>query len=228
MARVIADLHPYLQELVSLLIKKCDAQGLKIGISECVRTVKEQNDLYAKGRTVGGSIVTNAKGTSYSSCHQWGIAFDFYRNDGKGAYNESGNFFEKVGKIGQSLNLEWGGTWVSIKDKPHFQLPIYGSSASTLKKLYTTPSNFMKSLDYKPSVTVTSKSSQKDVLWLQERLALCTGKDITLDKKFGKQVSNAIKIYWKQLDWNVAEPEENGFYKAGAKTIEALSQFRTK
>ena len=43
--------------------------------------------------------------SSYSSMHQWGIAFDFYRNDGKGAYNNNDGFFNKVGAIGQKLGL---------------------------------------------------------------------------------------------------------------------------
>ena len=38
------------------------------------RTIKEQNDLYAIGRTTKGSKVTNAKGGS--SFHNFGIAFD--------------------------------------------------------------------------------------------------------------------------------------------------------
>ena len=59
------------------------------------------------------------KGSSYASQHQWGIAFDFYRNDGKGAYNESDRFFERVGAAGKSLGLGWGGDWNSLVDKPH-------------------------------------------------------------------------------------------------------------
>ena len=111
MARDQSKLHPILQYKMKQLIELCEKEGLKIGIGECVRSVKEQNDLYAKVRTKTGNIVTNAKGSSYSSLHQWGIAFDFYRNDGKGAYNESDGFFKKVGKIAVSIGLEWGGIW---------------------------------------------------------------------------------------------------------------------
>ena len=97
--RNIDDLHPKLQSLIAKLRAECEKQGLKIGIGECLRTVEEQNAFYAKGRTAPGSIVTNAKGSSYSSMHQWGVAFDFYRNDGKGAYNDNDGFFGKVGKL---------------------------------------------------------------------------------------------------------------------------------
>lgn len=142
MGRDITKCHPELQKKAALLVEKCKAQGLTIKITECFRTVAEQDALYAQGRTKPGSIVTNAKGTSYSSHHQWGTAFDFCRNDGTGAYNESGQFFEKVGAIGKSLGLEWGGDWKSPVDKPHFQLPYWGSTTAKLKQTYGTPNKF--------------------------------------------------------------------------------------
>lgn len=134
--------HPELQEKAEQLISVCKKQGLIICISECYRTVAEQDALYAKGRTEPGNIVTNAKGSSYSSHHQWGTAFDFYRNDGKGAYNDSDGFFSRVGNIGKRIGLEWGGDWKSPVDKPHFQLPYWGSTTTQLKKLYGIPDKF--------------------------------------------------------------------------------------
>lgn len=150
--RDVKQLHPDLQKKVQQLITACAKQGITIGIGECVRTVAEQDALYAKGRTTLGNIVTNCKGSSYSSMHQWGVAFDFYLKmdvDGDGqisddSYNDATGLFGKVGKIGQSIGLEWGGSWKSFKDKPHFQLPNWGSTASKLKKQYGTPDKFMK------------------------------------------------------------------------------------
>ena len=89
--------HPRLQALTAQLVDKCVGAGLPIKIGESFRSVAEQDALYAQGRTQPGSIVTNAKGSSYSSQHQWGIAADFYRADGKGAYNEAGDYFNRVG-----------------------------------------------------------------------------------------------------------------------------------
>lgn len=144
MGRDITKCHPRLQKLAEKLVEKGKKQGLIIGIGECFRTVAEQNDLYAQGRTRSGSIVTNAPGSSYSSHHQWGTAFDVYRNDGKGAYNDSDGWFAKVGRIGQKLGLEWGGSWTSPVDKPHFQLPDWGSTTSQLKAKYGTAEAFRK------------------------------------------------------------------------------------
>lgn len=156
--RDISQLHPKLQRIICALKTECENQGLKIGISECLRTSEEQDKLYAKGRTQKGSIVTNAKGSSYSSMHQWGVAFDFYRNDGKGAYENCDGFFEKVGKIGKYIGLEWGGDWKTIKDLPHFQLPEWGSTAAKLKSMYKTPENFFKTWEETP---MTEQERQK-------------------------------------------------------------------
>lgn len=144
--------HPALQEKAERLLEDCRKKGILIKIGETLRTAEEQDELYAQGRTKPGSIVTNARGASYSSMHQWGVAFDFYLSmdvdgDGKAsddAFNDSTGLFKKVGEIGKELGLEWGGDWKSITDKPHFQLPDWGSTPALLKKEYGTPDAFMK------------------------------------------------------------------------------------
>lgn len=127
--------HPRLQALTAQLVDKCVGAGLPIKIGESFRSVAEQDALYAQGRTQPGSIVTNARGSSYSSQHQWGIAADFYRADGKGAYNESGDYFKKVGELAKNLGLGWGGDWKSIVDKPHVYLPDWGSGCKLSNNL---------------------------------------------------------------------------------------------
>ena len=151
--RNINALHPRLQAIIPKLKEECKKAGIIISIGECVRTVAEQDALYAKGRTAPGSVVTNCKGTTYSSMHQWGVAFDFYLSmdvDGDGqtnddAFNNAKKHFQKVGAIGKSLGLEWGGEWTSIVDMPHFQLPDWGSTALKLKEQFGTPDKFMLS-----------------------------------------------------------------------------------
>lgn len=154
--------HPRLQVLAEKLVNECSRRGLKIAIGETFRTVQEQDELYAKGRTKPGNKVTNAPGSTYSSYHQWGTAFDIYRNDGQGVYNESGDFFNLVGAIGVALGLEWGGNWRSPVDKPHFQLPDWGSSASGIKKVYATPDEFKKTWVSVAPVTPEKKSGWKE------------------------------------------------------------------
>ncbi len=151
--RDISKLHPRLIEKVEMLKLACQINGLEIGIGECVRTKSEQDELYKKGRTLPGKIVTNAKGSTYSSMHQWGVAFDFYRNDGKDAFANCDGFFDSVGEIGKSLGLMWGGDWKNPVDKPHFQLPDWGKTASALKSKYKTPEKFMKSWETEEMTT---------------------------------------------------------------------------
>ena len=143
--RDIKQLNPELQAIIPKFISACKAKGLIVGIGECYRTVAEQEALYAQGRTTSGTIVTNCRGTSYTSPHQWGVAFDFYRDDGKGAFNDTDGFFAKVGAVGKSLGLEWGGDWTSFVDKPHLQLKKFFKDGTTtyLKKTYGTPDKFM-------------------------------------------------------------------------------------
>lgn len=172
--RDITQLHPTLQTKIDQLISECKKQGISIGIGECLRTVAEQDALYAQGRTKPGNIVTNAKGSTYSSMHIWGVAFDFYLTmdvDGDGktsddAFNNSTGLFNKVGKIGKSIGLEWGGDWTSIKDYPHFQLPDWGSTTTALKNKYKTPEAFRKTWASMPkpansSTGTSNKTSDK-------------------------------------------------------------------
>ena len=179
MGRDITKCHPELQILASKLISVCKSNGLTVGLGECFRTVAEQNELYAQGRTKPGSIVTYAKGSDYGSMHQWGIAFDIIRNDGKGAYNNSDGWFYKVGKIGKELGLEWGGDWTSPVDMPHFQLRYWGSTPTYLKKLYSTPDNFKKTWK---DVYVQNKEAEEVV---ETGYITVNGKTIKIDKKEG-------------------------------------------
>lgn len=169
--RDVSALHPRLKEKLSELLEQCDMKGLKIGIGECVRTAEEQDALYAKGRTTGGSIVTNAKGSTFSSMHQWGIAFDFYRTDGKGSYNDTDGFFGKVGKLGEDVGLMWGGGWKSPCDKPHFQLSDWGVTPAKLKRLYGTPEKFMKGWE-ESAMTDAEKQKFNELKELVETLVL--------------------------------------------------------
>lgn len=144
--RDITRLHPRLWTLAVELIKQCAAEGLPVLITETLRTVEEQEALYAKGRTAPGAIVTNARGRDNQSMHQWGVAFDFCRNVKGREFDDSDGFFRRVGAIGKGLGLFWGGDFKSIKDKPHFQMPEFSPDGTTafLRKEYGSPDKFIK------------------------------------------------------------------------------------
>lgn len=142
MARDITQLHPLLQYKIKKLQEKCKKKGLKLGISECFRSVEEQNALYAKGRTVPGKVVTKARGTSLSSQHQWGIAFDIFQNIKGKEYDDT--FINEVAKIAKKLGLGWGGDWKSFPDTPHFYLKKWGSTTTALKREYGSFASFKR------------------------------------------------------------------------------------
>lgn len=140
MSRDINLLYPKLIEIIPDFLEECRQRGLIVKITETYRSKEEQNGLYAKGRTKPGKIVTWVK-YPYSN-HNWGIAFDVCRNDGKGAYNDSDGWFTKVGAVGEKYGLKWGGRWTT-PDRPHFEYTKYGDANALFKK-YKTPENFKK------------------------------------------------------------------------------------
>lgn len=93
-------MHPWLVYKLKLLLKHCNENGIYLIITEGFRTKEYQDSLYAKGRTKPGKVVTNAKGSTYSSQHMWGIAFDIAINDSKLLYDNG--TIKKVAKIAKS------------------------------------------------------------------------------------------------------------------------------
>lgn len=110
-------LYPLVERARVAFIEACRLQGEEIKVTEGYRSFERQNELYAQGRTSKGSIVTNAK--AGDSLHNYGVAFDIFFT--KTGYK--GNW-TKIGKIGKSLGLVWGGDFKSIKDKPHFEMTL--------------------------------------------------------------------------------------------------------
>ncbi|WP_339814509.1 M15 family metallopeptidase [Paenibacillus sp. FSL R5-0928] len=133
-------LHPVVLAAATVLIERCYARGVHILITQGLRTIAEQDALYAQGRTKPGNIVTNAKGgTSY---HNFGLAIDFalllpdgkqvswdLKRDGDG--DKVADWTEVVQEA-KALGFEWGGDFVSIKDAPHFQI-TFGMTTSQLR-----------------------------------------------------------------------------------------------
>lgn len=126
----IDKLHPLVRTEVQRIIETCNSVingRAKIRITQGLRTFKEQNDLYAIGRTKPGKKVTNAKGGE--SIHNYGFAVDIclvidgkdvswdtakdWDNDGISDWNECVKVFASYG-------WNWGGNWNSFKDMPHF------------------------------------------------------------------------------------------------------------
>ena len=118
-SRDLKDLDPYVAGLAKQFIAACKKQGIDLLVTSTYRDNESQDALYAQGRTKAGRIVTNAK--AGQSFHNYRIAFDVVPIvNGKPQWNDF-RTFQKIGAIGKSVGLDWGGDWKSIKDYPHFQ-----------------------------------------------------------------------------------------------------------
>ena len=117
--KVIATLQPQVRPIARALVQKAARNDIKIKVISGLRSYVEQNALYAQGRTESGRKVTNARG-GYSN-HNFGIAFDIGVFEGARYLGESPKY-KAVGALGMELGLEWGGSWKTIVDEPHFQL----------------------------------------------------------------------------------------------------------
>ena len=109
------DLRPIVKRKRDEFLTLCKKNGVPVRVTSQVRSWAEQDKLYAQGRTTSGKIVTNAKGGE--SMHNHGLAFDVCFDSITPWIGD----WDKVGKLGESIGLEWGGRWASFVDRPHFQ-----------------------------------------------------------------------------------------------------------
>src|SRR5262245_44450853 len=129
----IKTLVPKAQEKAREFLQAVKDAGINAKIIDGSRTFKEQDALFAIGRTKPGHIVTNARG-GFSN-HNFGVAWDIGIFEGTKFITES-SLYDKAGRIGKDQGLEWGGDFNSIIDKPHFQCKTGKTLAQlrTLKK----------------------------------------------------------------------------------------------
>lgn len=69
-----ANVHPDLVSVIDLALRSLSKEGTPFKVYSGLRTFKEQDALYAKGRTKPGGVVTKAKGGQ--SMHNYGLAVD--------------------------------------------------------------------------------------------------------------------------------------------------------
>lgn len=109
---------PDLAALVRQLAERLALENITIRVTQGLRTIAEQNALYAQGRTEPGKIVTHAAGCS--SWHVLGCAVDVApMDDGIPDWDESHPAWGRIVALGESLGLRSGISW---KDEPHFEL----------------------------------------------------------------------------------------------------------
>ncbi|MFS0841181.1 M15 family metallopeptidase [Paenibacillus sp. 1P03SA] len=139
-APMLVGLHEAVKLAAEQLVERCYRRGVQIRITQGLRTIAEQNALYAQGRTQAqlnaaglSSVkarpsepkVTNAKGGT--SFHNFGMAIDFVLI--KSGYDMRADLdgdgmsdWMEVVEVAKDLGFEWGGDWATFVDNPHFEM----------------------------------------------------------------------------------------------------------
>lgn len=121
--RCIHTLNLKAQEAARKCLRAILDASINARILSGTRTYAEQDALYKKGRYGNpGQVVTKARGGQ--SNHNFGIAWDIgiFQN---GQYMGDSPLYGKAAEAALTAGingLEWGGSWKSFKDLPHFQL----------------------------------------------------------------------------------------------------------
>ena len=124
---------PFLQRLLDM-IAGLNNENFFFKASQGYRSFPVQDDLFAKGRTAPGPIVTQARGGE--SAHNFGLAVDFVRIiDGAASWKNED--YDILGFAAAEYGLVWGGSWTR-PDRPHIQFPGYvtAEELAPLKAIY--------------------------------------------------------------------------------------------
>ncbi len=124
----INELQESVRPLAQNLLRLAADQGIQLKIVSAYRSPSEQQALKDSGKGV-----TNAG--ALLSYHNHRLAFDVVPTEyiSLPDWNPTGPLWAKIGSIGKSVGLEWGGDWQK-KDLPHFQLT--GAPIKELKSYF--------------------------------------------------------------------------------------------
>lgn len=132
-SRKLTDLLPQVSAKVEAFLAAAKDAGIDVLVTSSYRDFESQAALYAQGRTAPGRIVTNAR--PGHSWHNWKRAVDVVPLvNGKAVWDDQA-LWQKLGKLGESVGLEWAGRWTSFKEMAHFQL-TEGLTLSALRNAH--------------------------------------------------------------------------------------------
>lgn len=128
MSKDTASLHPHLRIALPKILAAMSAAGFPMTIVSTERTEAEQLALYAKGRSVGGAVVTYCDGVVKKSLHQkqddsFVHAIDCaFLIDNRPSW-DAALPWKLYGVLAQTYGLTWGGSWASLADLTHVEVP---------------------------------------------------------------------------------------------------------
>lgn len=125
----VRSLHPYFRDKIKELFKKCDSIGIKLALVESYRTRAKQQEYSGMGK----GFTSTGPGRSK---HQYGLAVDVVPIIDSVAVWDNRPLWLKIGVIGESLGLRWGGRWKSPYDPGHFEWSGPYTSNELVKGLF--------------------------------------------------------------------------------------------
>jgi len=125
-SRKLGDLLSQVRSRAARHIACCARKGIELLITSTYRDYEAQHELYEKGRTLPGPIVTNAdEGHSF---HNFRCAYDVVPIvNGKPFWTARSSDgiltpeWQIVVDCGKEAELEWAGDWKTFKEEAHFQ-----------------------------------------------------------------------------------------------------------
>mgnify|MGYP000302654594 CR=1 FL=1 len=135
--------HPRLQILAGDLISECKAQGLSIKIGETLRTWQNKMLYMLRAGQNQEILLPMLQGIVIVPITNGGLLSISFGMMAK-VHTMIMMDFHKSGKNRREVRFRMGCNWRSPVDKPHFQLPDWGSSTSGIKKQYPNPDAFMR------------------------------------------------------------------------------------
>ena len=126
MTRSLDELHPFVKTKAEALLRLAEAEGIPLLVTHTYRSIEEQDDLYAQGRTATGKIVTNASGGE--TPHNYRLAFDVVpmTPTGEPWWDAPQPVWQKLYALAERVGLDaLGDKWGEFLswDKGHFHEP---------------------------------------------------------------------------------------------------------
>lgn len=108
------EVRPCLKAIMHEAIARAEDKGMKVQITEGMRTPERQRQLVAAG-----------KSKTMNSYHLNGRAVDVYVNNGW-KFEDYKRFADIVKIVAKErgYTITWGGDWKTLKDGPHFQVEL--------------------------------------------------------------------------------------------------------
>ena len=125
----LASVRPELREAYAVALRrwKRDPVLVTLGlpfVSQGHRSAEVQDELYTRGRTAPGPVVTYKRGgeSKHNSLPSRALDVAFLLADGSVSW--SGLLLSKFARLMKAADarVRWGGDWPQFKDRPHFEV----------------------------------------------------------------------------------------------------------